>query len=294
MKNYESTIGADEEIDHDRLKDLVYNSLSAEFASVRDGKPAVYPVVPYYDHEQEIIAVTSPPAYAGKIENVRHNSRVALLLHDDGGEYLVIGDGQIRDIDLDASAEKNLIRNEPETPKRGAVEEGVKFYESRLGQLLFGWYALRLVVDITPRSMVRLGDRTSIAESSNWEAADMDADEANTYERTVLSIVGEDGYPLIEPFTSLTIDGDGATLDSELTASVDDEQFACLLLHFQSENGNRNGQRVIRGRILHRDGSSIFVPGSSYAFKLDGVLDFFRFMLDGRRRTKAYFRKNPR
>lgn len=74
MKNVESALGTEEQIDHDRLKDLIYNSLSAEFASVRDGKPAVYPVTPYYDHEQEVIAVTSPPAYAGKIENIKHNS----------------------------------------------------------------------------------------------------------------------------------------------------------------------------------------------------------------------------
>lgn len=294
MKNVESALGTEEQIDHDRLKDLIYNSLSAEFASVRDGKPAVYPVTPYYDHEKEVIAVTSPPAYAGKIENIKHNSRVALLLHDDEGEYLVIGDGQIRDVDLEANAEKDLIRNEPETPKRAAAEDGAKMMESRLGRLFFGWYTLRLVVDITPKSMVRLGDRTAIEEISAWEAADMDAGEADSYERALLSIVGEDGYPHVEPLTSLTVDGDGARLDSELAESVEDERFACLLLHFQSENGDRFRQRVIRGRIHSRDGSSIFVPGSSHTLKMDGALDFFRFMLDGRRRTKAYFRKNPR
>lgn len=283
--------GSIQEVDHERLRDLIHNSLSAEFVSIRNRKPVIYPLTPFYDDETQRVVVSSPPAFAGKIENVRNDSRVAVLLHGDDDEYVVIGDGHVREGDPEMNAEyiRNRIRNEPETHKRATFEETIEFLESWIGEKLMGWYELRLVVEFDPISVIHTADSSSIDELPAWEGIGMNEKEANRHERAVLSIIRDDGYPLMHPITSLRLQDGGAILEPDPTERLREGQPACLLLHWHDNKLQYLGQRVVRGRFRTSENSLKFVPGSSSKLTIDGILSMLRFIINGRHQTKAYF-----
>ena len=278
--------------DRDRLRDLVYGSMSAEFASVGDGKPATFPITPFYDPEHETVVVSSPPAFSGKLENVRSDSRVSLLLRDAGGEYLVTGDARIRESDPEANAEyvRDLIESEPATPKRKAHEQSLDFLDSWIGQVLMGWYALRVVVEIESASMSHVSDVTSIEELPSWQAVGMERAEASRYDRAVITVVGDDGYPIIQPITDVRIHGRASVIEPVPTPVLYDSQPACLLLHWHDDAIEHLGQRVVFGRFRTDDEPPRFVPGSSTTFRRDGVFDTLRFIINGKWQTRAYLR----
>lgn len=280
-------------VDHGRLRELVQRSLIAEFTSIRDGKPVTYPLTPFYDDETQRVVVSSPPAFAGKVENVRRDPRVALLLHDEDGEYLVTGDGHLREGDTETNAEyvRSLITDEPKTLKRRVYEASVSFIETWIGRRVMGWYGLRNVVEIDPRSMSRVAGPSSIDELPAWAAVGMREPEASSYERAILSSVGDDGYPAIQPISALRIRDEAAVLGSEPTVPVEAGQPACLLLHWHDDRVASLGQRVVRCRFRTGEGSTLLVAGSSFELTVDGPLDRLRFIIDGKRRTKAYFDK---
>lgn len=280
------------DVDHERLRDLIHRSLTAEFTSIRDGKPVTYPLTPFYDEVTRRVVVSSPPAFAGKIENVRRDPGVAILLNDEDGEYVVVGAGHMRESDPESNAEyvRDLIRDEPETHKRRVFENSVEFIESVIGRRLMGWYGLRVVVEFEPISMTLVADSSSIDQLPAWTAVDMSEDEANSYERAILSFVGDDGYPKMQPVTTLRIRDGSAALEPDPTATVADGQPACLLLHWHDDEIKYLGQRVIRGRFRTKGEPPMLVPGSSFTLSVDGALGMIRFIIDGKRRTKAYFR----
>lgn len=278
-------------VDHERLRELIQRSLSAEFTSIRDGKPATYPLTPFYDDETQRVVVSSPPAFAGKVENVRRDRRVALLLHDGDGEYLVTGDGHLREGDPETNAEyvRSLITGEPKTPKRRVYEASVDFIKSWIGRRVMGWYGLRIVVEIDPTSMRRVAGPSPIDELPAWGAVGMGEPEASSYERAILSTVGDDGYPAMQPIPALRTRDEAAVLESEPSVPVEADQPACLLLHWHDDRVASLGQRVVRCRFRTDEGSTLLVPGSSFELTVDGPLDRLRFVIDGKRRTRAYF-----
>lgn len=280
------------ELNHELLEELIHGSLSCEFATVRDGKPVTYPVTPYYDAERGRVVVSSAPAYAGKIENVKRDHKLALLLHDERSEYLLTGEGYVREDDLEANAdyEWSLKAAEPEGVKRAGNEKMKQLTDSWLGGKLMGWYALRILVEIEPRSMIRLGGRTTVDGVPTWDVVGMDDAEGSRYDRAVLSIVGDDGYPEVTPLAEIRLEDGNATFEPSVDLSFEDGQPSCLLVHWQGPEGDTHGQRVIRGRLHDNDGSVSFTPGSSFVTTLDGGRDRLRMIVDGRRRTKAYFR----
>lgn len=280
-------------VDHGHLRELIRRSLSAEFTSIRDGKPVTYPLTPFYDDETRRVVVSSPPAFAGKVENVRGDPRVALLLHDEDGEYLVTGDGHLREGDPETNAEyvRSLITSEPKSAKRNVYAASVNFIESWIGRRLMGWYGLRIVVEIDPRSMDRVADPSSIDALPAWAAVGMSDPEASSYERAILSTVGDDDSPAMQPITALGIREDAAVLESPPVVPVEAGQPACLLLHWHDDRVASLGQRVVRCRYRTDEGSLLLVPGSSFELTVDGPLDRLRFIIDGKRRTKAYFDK---
>lgn len=280
-------------VDHGRLRELIQRSLSAEFTSIRDGKPVTYPLSPFYDDETRRVVVSSPPAFAGKVENVRRDPRVALLLHDEDGEYLVTGDGHLREGDPVTNAEyvRSLITSEPTSAKRNVYASSANFIDSWIGRRVMGWYGLRIVVEIDPKSMSRVGDPSSIDALPAWAAVGMSEPEASSYERAVLSTVGDDGYPSMQPIAALGIREDAAVLESAPVVPVGAGQPACLLLHWHDDRVAYLGQRVVRCRFRTDEESSLLVPGSSFELTVDGALDRLRFIIDGKRRTKAYFDK---
>lgn len=278
----------------EKLRELVYRSMSGEFASVRDGRPTTFPLTPFYDADRGSVVISSPVAYAGKVRNVERDPRVSMLLHDPDGEYLVTGDARVRDDDPEANAAyvRALSESEPATPKRAANEEKYEFLESRLGNALVGWAGERLAVEIEPVSMDRVGDASPVEELPAWRAAGMDRTEALEYERAVLTVVGADGYPETRPVTSLRVRDGAARIEPGPATTPGDGQPACLLLHWHDEASVHLGQRIVRGRFRTGDGPPRFVPGSCSTLRNDGLLSTLRFVVDGKRRTRAYYRRD--
>lgn len=279
-----------------KIRDLVYGFMSAEFAAGREGKPATYPLTPFYDAERESIVVTSPVAYAGKVRAIERDPRVSLLLHDDTGEYLVTGDARVRDDDPEATSAyvRELTAREPETPKRTANEEKFDFIDSRLGNALVGWMGRRIAVDIEPRSIVRVAESAPLEGLPAWPEVEMDRDEAAGYDRAVLTVVGDDGYPVTQPLTTVRRSDSGVLTEPSPPASVRDGQPACLLFHWHDDASIYLGQRVVRGRFRTDGDGTRFVPGSSSTLRNDGLVDTLRFVVEGRRKTRAYFREAAR
>ncbi|MFP8958484.1 cytochrome P450 [Natrialbaceae archaeon A-CW3] len=280
------------------IRDLVYGFMSAEFASSRGGKPATFPLTPFYDTDRETIIVTSPVAYAGKVRSLERDPRVSLLLHDGEGEYLVTGDARVRDDDPAANAEyvRELTENEPMTPKRAANEEKFDFLESRLGHALVGWIGQRIAVEIEPKSIIRVSDPSPPPELPDWSDAGMSTAEATEYDRAVLTVVGDDGYPVTQPVTAVRHRDDGGIIDPLPAEAIRDGQPACLLAHWHDDASIYLGQRLIRGRFRLDGDDAVprFVPGSSSTLRNDGLVDTLRFVVDGKRKTRAYLRETAR
>jgi hypothetical protein len=261
--------------------------MSAEFASIEDDKPTTFPMTPFYDTEYETIVVSSPPAFAGKIENVRNDSQVSLLLHEPDGEYLVTGDAWIRESDPETNGDyiRGLIESEPATPKRAAHEQSLEFLESWIGQALMDWYGLRVVVEIEPVSMSYISDAMSIEELPSWQAVGMERTEAIRYDRAVVTVIRDDGYPMIQPITDVRLHDQAAIIEPLPKAILNDSQPACLLLHWHDDTIEHLGQRVIFGRFRTDNEPFRFVPGSSITLRKDGIIDTLRFIINGKCRT---------
>ncbi|WP_290816922.1 cytochrome P450 [Halovivax sp.] len=273
----------------EQLRDLIYGSMSGEFASSVDGKPATFPLTPFYDEDRGVIVVTSPVAFAKKADAVRKNPRVSLLLHDETGEYLVTGDATVDD-DLESNAPyvRELTDREPDTPKRIANEEKYDFVETRAGRVLAGWLGERIVIEVEPRAMTRVADPQGPLDLPAWPAVEMGQPEADRFERGVITVVGDDGYPKIHPVTSIRLDDDAAVVETTTPTPITDGQPACLLLHWHDEASIKLGQRLVRGRSRTMGDAFVLDPGSSSTLRNEGIVDTTRFLLDGKRKTRAY------
>ncbi len=276
----------------EQLRDLIYGSMSGEFATCVGNKPATYPLTPFFDETSGTVVVTSPVAFSKKANAIRRNPRIALLLHDDSGEYLVTGEARVNDdIGTNAPYVRELNDREPPTPKRLANEEKYDFADTRLGKLIVGWLADRIVIEVTPRWMGLIAGSADTPNIPAWHEVEMDRAEAKRYERATLTVVDEDGYPRIIPVTSVDIDDGVATIEPSLASSVVDGQPACLLFNWHDDASVNLGQRLIRGRFRNTDGALVFVPASSRPLRNDGLLSTARFLIDGRRRTRTYFKE---
>lgn len=277
------------------LADLIHGSMSAEFAAGRDGKPVAFPMTPFFDRDRESIIVTSPVAYAGKAKAVERDPRVSMLLHDASGEYLLTGNARVNDdVEGNAAYVRALTNGEPPTPKRAANVEKYEFIDSWLGKLLVGWLGKRIVIEIEPAELNRMADTVSIEDLPTWPSVGMERDEAVQYDRAVLTVVDDDGYPVTRPITTIRLTDGAAVLEPESLETVRHGQPACLLLHWHDEASINLTQRMIRGRFKTDDGPVRFVPGGSSTLRSDGYLDTIRFIIDGKRRTRKYLREASR
>lgn len=276
-------------VDLDRLRRAVYDSPAAEVATSSNGRPRTFPLSPFYDEDREAVIVTSPPAYAGKVDTVRKDPRLSLLFYAADEPFLLYGRGTVRDDDLEANAEyvQELIRSEPPSPKREGFTKTESWLDSRIGRFLFGWYALRLVVEVEPVRVEPLGS-TAAGELPPWLDQGVDTDEAASYDRLSLTAVDEDGWPSTRTVTDVTIDGDRALLATDLT--VADGQPACLLCHWHTPDLSKLGQRLFRGRVASAGDRIAFDPGSAMRMRNATTLDRLKFIWEGKKRTRNYFK----
>jgi len=271
----------------DAVRDAVYGSLTAEFATAVNGRPATVPVTPFYD--RGTVVVTASPAFAGKAERSAADPCVSLLLHGEGDRLLVSGRATIRDTDLEANGAvvERLLRSEPPTPKRAAMTAAADFLNTRLGLLSLDWYGLRILIEIEPASVERV-PTGSEATVPAWPAADVDASEAATYDRVVATLVA-DGWPRSWPLSTPTVRNGRLRLTPPDDVSPVDGQPACVLCHWHDDDLSALEQRLVRGRC-RRDGDEWwFAPASSHHLRNRTALDRLRFVVDGKRRTRRYF-----
>lgn len=272
------------------VREAVYRSLTAEFATAVNGRPATVPLTPFYDRTREVVVVTAAPAFAGKADRAAADPRVSLLLHGTDGRLHLTGRATVRDTDLEANAAvvERLLRDEPPTPKRAAMTAAADFLDTRLGLLLLDWYGLRILIDIESTAVERVrgcGVGTAVPA---WPAADVDASEAETYDRVVATIV-QDGWPRSWPVSTPTVRDGRLRLTPPAGASPADGQPACVLCHWHDGDLSALEQRLIRGRC-RLDGDEVwFDPASSAHLRNRTPLDRLRFVVDGKRRTRAYF-----
>jgi hypothetical protein len=282
--------------DRTRLRDAVHGTLVAEFASARDDRPTTYPLTPLYDERRGTVVVTSPPAFARKVDAVRANPRVSLLVPGDD-PVLVTGEATVHDDDLSANGwyMQGLALSEPASPKVDRYATGEQQLRTWLGRTLFDWYGLRIVVEIDPVAVTSVRSQPPAATVHEWEAIGMKPREARTYHRAVVTVVDADGYPVTWPLATVDPGADGGTgtddvrLDVPPDVPVSDGRPACLLVHRYSPDLQSLGQRLVRGRCRIHGEEVSFAPASSSGWRNETVLDTLRMVYRGKRRTRRYF-----
>jgi len=278
----------------ERLRAAVHRSVTAEFVTASDGRPVVYPLTPFYDDDRQCVVVTSPPAYAGKVDHVRENPSVALHLYGGEEPLLVRGTATVDDEDVHANGEyvARLIADEPEGEKRRAFTDS-DLLSSRLGRALMDWYTLRVVVRIDPTSVESVPDADGPASLTPWPAAGLDAREAAKHQRLSLGLADPEGVgPTPTPVDGFEVDDDGqvATLDPVSPVGASEGDPACLLMHWHTDDVRRLGQRVVRGRVVGVDADRVRLrAGSHFSMRRETRLDMLRAVVEGKRRTRAYF-----
>ncbi len=280
-------------LDIDRLQRAVHDSPAAEVATAAGDRPRTYPLTPFYDPDRESVVVTSPPAYAGKVDTVRENPRLSVLFYGAEKPFVLYGRGTVHEDDLEANAEyvQDLIRAEPPSEKREGFTKTSSLLDSRVGRFLFGWYALRLVVEVEPVRVEPLANATA-GSLPAWPEQGVDAGEAASYDRLALTVVDADGWPTTRTVRDIEHRGaDAVVLDTPL--AVEDGQPASLLCHWHTPDLSKLGQRLFRGRVSTAEGGTRvrFEPGSSTSMRNATRLDRLRFIWNGKRRTRAYFRQ---
>lgn len=271
-------------------RDAVYDSLTAEFATAPGDRPSTVPLTPFYDRERGTVVVTAAPAFAGKAERAVAEPRVSLLLHDGTDRLHLRGRATVRDGDPEANAAvvERLLRDEPPSPKRAAMTAATDFLHTRLGLLLLDWYGLRILIDVEPMAVERHADRGVGVTVPAWPAAGVDASEATAYDRAVATVV-QNGWSRSWPLSTPTVRDGRLRLSPPAGVSPTDGQPACVLVHWHDDDLSALEQRVVRGRCRIDDDGVWFDPASSTHLRNRSVRDRLRFVVDGKRRTRAYF-----
>ena len=281
----EATLSASE---RDRIKQAVHDSAAAEVATANADRPQTFPLSPFYDDDTDSVVVTSPPAFSGKVDAVRENPKLSLLFYDAEEPFVCYGRGRVRDDDLEANAEyvRELIEDEPPSPKREGFSKTTDVLESRIGRFLLGWYALRIVVEIEP---VRIESvETEVGDLPPWPATRVDRTEAESYDRLSLTVVDDEGWPTTRSVEGVEIRDDVALLDVPL--SVEDGSPACLLCHGHPPGLDELGQRLFRGQVRTEGERVVFDPASSFSMRNETLWDRLKFIVQGKWRTRRYFR----
>jgi hypothetical protein len=275
--------------DPDRLRRAVHGSAAAEVATATDGRPQTFPLCPFYDPDRETVVVTSPPAFAGKVDAVSEHPQLSLLFYQADEPFVLRGRGTVRDDDLEANAAYvgELVQTEPDSPKTEGFSETAATLESRLGRFLLGWYALRIVVEIEPVAVEPV--EPTVGSLPSWPARGVDADEAAGYDRLAFTVVDGAGWPMTRSVADVEVDGDRARLDVPTTVAAG--QPACLLCHWHTPGLDELGQRLFRGRCRPAGDDVAFEPASSFRLRNESLLDRLRFIVDGKRRTRRYFQR---
>ena len=124
--------------------------LICEFTTISNGKPVTFPLLYFYEPATGVFTVTSSILFSRKIEHIKDNTKVSLLLSNPTGSgtskhaLLVQGVARVEDSDLDHGWERFLGQWRQKEPYiDGFLSEREKF----------GWFWKRIVVQVEPRKI---------------------------------------------------------------------------------------------------------------------------------------------
>jgi hypothetical protein len=202
------------------VHDVFQRFVTCELTTIDSkGRPITWPVTPFYRPGDAAIRVTTGLGYPKKANDARRNPKVALLFSDPTGSdlaqapmVLVQGIAEVDDEDLAANRERYERDTEAKpTGGREAAPPGP------LGRR-FDWYFTRIYLHVRPERVFvwRAGDASVEPDVVNSGNEEVEVDEPGSpdrepvpptwdrriaelgrrYQTAVLSIVGEDGFPV--------------------------------------------------------------------------------------------------
>ena len=241
------------------LVTLADRSLVTEYASLtRDGRPVTWPLTPYPGEDGTTVDVSTGLTYPSKAERARRDPRVAVLLSSPLGAgvpsapvVLVQGLATVKDADLQANTDRYLRESRAKTPQNF---RGMPAFALRS----MGWYFARIWIAVTPLRITVWPEGRLDRVPEVWTApagttappsdpaptgkplpartvpqADWRpfADRAERLGAPVVTVVGEDGWPLAVRSRGAERTADGFTV--ELPAGVTAGSGpACLTFHW--------------------------------------------------------------
>jgi hypothetical protein len=271
----------------DGLTELARRSMVSEYASLtRDGRPITWPVTPYLAEDGSTVDVSTGLTYPSKAERARRDPRVAVLLSSSVGTglaeapvVLLQGLATVRDADLQANTDRYVRESIAKTPRNYT---GIPKFAIRS----MDWYFARIWVAVTPlRITVWPGGRLDL-EPEVWTAPEGTtappsdpaptgkalparttpqadwrpfADRAERLGTPVLTVVGEDGWPLAVRTRRAERTPDGFTVD--LPAGVTTASGpACLTFHWHTDGMTQQENVVLLGAAQPLPDGRIHVP----------------------------------
>jgi hypothetical protein len=256
------------------LAELTRRSLVSEYASLtRDGRPITWPVTPYLADDGTTVDVSTGLTYPSKAERARRDPRVAVLLSSpvgtgiaDAPVVLVQGLATVRDADLQATTDRYVRESMAKTPQnyRGMPRFALRSLD---------WYFARIWIAVTPLRITVWPEGRLDREPEIWTApegitappsdpaptgkalpartepqADWRgfADRAERLGAPVLTVVGEDGWPLAVRTRGARRTTDGFVVD--LPAGVPTASGpACLTFHWHTDGMTQQENVVLLG-----------------------------------------------
>ena len=204
------------------LRTLAERSLVTEYASLtREGRPVTWPVTPYVG-DGTTLDVTTGLTYPAKADRARRDPRVALLFSapveglDRTPVVLVQGLATVRDADLQAGLDRYLRQTREKMPQ---TYTGMPRFAIRR----MDWYLARIWVHVTPLRVLSWPGGRLDHEPESWAAPEGTtappcdpapqgpalpprtappgdwrpfADRADRLGAPVLTVTGDDGWPL--------------------------------------------------------------------------------------------------
>jgi hypothetical protein len=256
------------------LADLTRRSMVSEYASLtRDGRPITWPVTPYLADDGSTIDVSTGLTYPSKAERARRDPRVAVLLSSpvgtgivDAPVVLVQGLATVRDADLQANTDRYVRAARAKTPQNFT---GMPKFALRS----LDWYFGRIWVAVTPlRITVWPGGRLD-REPEVWTAPEgttappsdpaptgkplpartepqadwrQFADRAQRLGAPVLTVVGDDGWPLAVRTRGAERTADGFVVDLPTGVPTASGR-ACLTFHWHTDGMTQQENVVLLG-----------------------------------------------
>jgi hypothetical protein len=273
----------------------------------RTGRPITWPLTPYLGQGGATIDVSTGVTYPAKAERARRDPRVAVLFSDPKGSgiadpplVLVQGLATVRDADIQANTDRYVGQSLKKLP-------GAWRHQPRALVRAQTWYWARIYVEVTPTRIMWWPRRRLEGEPEVWEPTGLAvappsdpapsgpgpgpwqrpappwrtraSDVVGRLPAPVLSVVGDDGFPLSGPCRRAGLSDTGFELEVPEWLAPREPGPACLsfsTVHGEDFRGQENA--VFVGTA---DGDGVF--------RVDRLLPDFSLPSRGMAKYRTFF-----